>query len=277
MRGLVLEGGGMRSVFTAGVLDAFQDCGVKFDYVIGTSAGSTCGINYLAGQHGRSRYINIDLHTVRPYVGIGPFIEGHGVIDMDFLFETVPAEMYPFDFETFFAKMTSGVRFIAVATEAETGQATYLEEKRDAKRLVDICRASCSLPIMCPMWSVDGHQMVDGGVSDSIPYDRALSDGCEQVVVVLTKDASYRKSERFTWLPRRVYKEYPMLREALIARNQAYNAQLDRLAELERKGKVRVIRPDGMCGVGRTTSDTSRLEALYAKGVQAGLKWSKRL
>lgn len=141
-----------------------------------------------------------------------------------------------------------------------------MEEKEDSARLTAICRASCSLPILCPMSEVDGRPMVDGGVCDSIPFKRALDDGCRRIVVVLTKDATYRKSERHKWLPQRIYKDYPALREALIRRNAEYNRQLDELAELSREGIAYVVRPADLHSVGRTTDNREALEALYTEG-----------
>ncbi len=265
--GLVLEGGGMRGVFTAGVCDALLDYGVTFPYVIGTSAGASNGCVYLARQRGRNRYIDIDMHTVRPYVGLRSVLRGQGVIDLDFIFNEVEQKYYPFDFETY---AQCGSRFVIVSTNAMTGKAVYTEENKDFGRFVDASRASCSLPLLCPKWHIDGIPMVDGGVADSIPFDKALTDGCKRVVVVSTKDAGYRKSEKRVWMPGRVYKEYPLLREALQSRGERYNRQLDRLKLLENEGVAKVVRPESMYGVGRTTRDAEALEALYAEGLRRG-------
>lgn len=267
--GLVLEGGGMRGVFTAGVVDALLDYGVSFPYVIGTSSGASCGCVYLARQRGRIRFIDIDLQSQRPYVGLSPVIHGKGVIDLDFVFNDVQKSYYPFDFDTF---RRSGSRFVMVSTSAVTGKAVYTEEYDDFGRFVDACRSSCSLPILCPPWHIDGVPMVDGGVADSIPYDRALADGCEKVVVVSTKDAGYRKSEWRMWLPKNVYKDFPKLRESLLSRNVRYNGQVVRLEGLEADGTAIVVRPADMHGVTRTSSDPVKLEALYAEGLEQGRK-----
>lgn len=266
----------MRGVFTAGVCDALLDYDISFPYVIGTSAGASNGCVYIARQRGRNRFINIDMQTAHPYVGLRPMLRGQGVIDLDFVFEEIPKKYYPFDFETYSA---SPSRLVMVSTNAQTGEAEYTEEKNDFRRFVDACRSSCSLPLLCPHWQIDGVPMVDGGVADSIPYERALADGCRSVVVVLTKEATYRKSESRVWLPGRVYKDFPKLREALQTRGARYNRQLDRLAELERQGVAKVIRPANLHGVGRTTQDTEPLEALYDEGLRAGrdlAKWMSR-
>lgn len=274
--GLVLEGGGMRGVFTAGVCDALLDYDISFPYVIGTSAGASNGCVYVARQRGRNRFINIDMQVVHPYVGLRPMLRGQGVIDLDFVFNEIPEKYYPFDFQTYSA---SPSRLVMVSTNALTGEAEYTEEKSDFRRFVDACRSSCSLPLLCPHWQIDGVPMVDGGVADSIPYERALADGCQRVAVVLTKDAAYRKSESRVWLPGRVYKDFPKLREALQTRGARYNRQLDRLAELERHGVAKVVRPANLHGVGRTTQDAEPLEALYDEGLRAGrdlAKWMSR-
>ncbi|MCQ2227999.1 MAG: patatin family protein [Bacteroidales bacterium] len=261
--GLVLEGGGMRGVYTAGVLDCFIDYHIDFPYIIGTSAGATTGASYASAQKGRTRYCDIDLLRLRNYIGLKPMIGGHGVIDMDFLFDTFPNDIYPFDFQTY---QRSGKRLVMVASNAQTGKAEYLEEYQDVDRFTDIARASCSLPIMCPMGQVDNIPMVDGGVTDSIPFERALADGCEKLLVVLTKEDDYRKKPGAINIPSVIYRKYPLLREVLGNRNDAYNAQLDSLKDIENKGIAMVMRPTESCGVGRTTDDTESLDRLYDLG-----------
>lgn len=274
--GLVLEGGGMRGIFTAGVCDALLDYGVEFPYIIGTSAGASNGCVLLSRQRGRIRFIDIDLQSVRPYVGLRSVVRRQGVIDLSFIFDDVQESYFPFDFETY---SRSSSRLVMVSTSAATGEAVYTEEKRDFRRFVDANRASCALPILCPPWHIDGRPMVDGGVADSIPFARALSDGCRRVVVVLTKDAAYRKSEARMWLPRRVYRDSPRLREALLSRGRRYNGQLDELADLESRGVAKVVRPADLHGVGRTTRDAEAQEALYTEGLIEGRKlaqWIER-
>lgn len=266
--GLVLEGGGMRSVFTSGFLDCLMDYGVRFPYVIGTSAGASTGLSYVSGQRGRSRFSNIDLLKLYPYVGAAAALRGRGVIDLDYLFYTYPDRYYPFDFDAF---CRSGVRFVSVASDAATGQAAYIEEYADFHRLVDVVRASCSLPIMCSMGKVDGRPMVDGGVCDSIPFLKALEHGCGKVLVVLTKEQGYRKSSGKVMLPPMVYSQYPKLRTALQRRNDSYNASLDALEALCQQGKAIVLRPEQSHGVGRCTSNIAKLENLYDEGYRVAL------
>ncbi|MBQ2322407.1 MAG: patatin family protein [Bacteroidales bacterium] len=265
--GLVLEGGGMRGVFTSGLCDALLDYGVTFPYVIGTSAGASNGCCFVARQRGRNRFVNIDMHALRPYVGLRSVLRGQGVIDLDFIFNEVEQKFYPFDFETYSASPT---RLVIVSTSALTGQAVYTEEKRDFRRFADACRSSCSLPILCPQWHVDGQPMVDGGVADSIPFNRALADGCRRVVVVMTKEASYRRIDSRMWIPSRIYKDFPQLREALATRGIRYNMQLDQMWRLQEQGIAHVVCPTDLHGVTRTTRDVEPLEKLYADGLRAG-------
>ncbi len=261
--GLVLEGGGMRAVFTVGVLDCFMDHQLWFPYTIGVSAGVSNGLSYRSRQRGRSRYSNIDLLQKRNYIGISHFLRGRGYIDMDFLFYEYPDKYYPFDYATCFA---APGRFVMVTSNCLTGEANYFEEKNDPERLLAICKASCSLPVMCPLSYVDGIPMVDGGVCDAIPVRRAISDGYERNVIVLTRNKGYRKKDKDFYLPGFIYRRYPAIREQLRLRYKRYNEVLDFIDRLEDEGKALVIRPESPIRVGRTERDTRKLSALYDEG-----------
>ncbi|MDH6533583.1 patatin family protein [Parabacteroides sp. 52] len=275
--GLVLEGGGMRAIFTVGVLDCFMDHNLWFPYTIGVSAGASNGISYASRQRGRSRYGNIDLLKRRNYIGLHYFLRGKGYIDMDFLFYEYPDKYYPLDYDTYFK---SKDRFVMVTSNCLTGKAEYFEEKEDKDRLVDICCASCTLPVMCPIRYVDGIPMVDGGVCDAIPIRRAISDGFEKNVVILTRNKGYRKANKDFYLPGFIYRKYPAIREQLKLRYRRYNEVLDYIDQLEEEGKVYVIRPEQAIQVGRTEKNISKLNALYEEGYACGkqalasLTWS---
>lgn len=261
--GLVLEGGGMRGIFTVGVLDCFMDHGVRFPYTVGVSAGASNGISYISGQRGRSRFSNIDLLKHYNYIGWRHFLRGRGYIDLDYLFHVYPERYYPFDYDTFF-KATE--RFEMVVSNCLTGQAEYLEEKQDPDRLLAICKASCTLPVLCPITYVDGVPMVDGGVCDAIPVRHALERGCERLVLVLTRNKGYRKADKDFYLPGFIYHQYPALREQLRTRYRRYNETLDFIERLEREGKAIVIRPEKPLRVGRTGHDPQALADLYDEG-----------
>lgn len=261
--GLVLEGGGMRGIFTVGVLDCFMDHGVRFPYTVAVSAGASNGISYISGQRGRSRFSNIDLLERYNYIGWRHFLRGRGYIDLDYLFHVYPERYYPFDYDTFF-KATE--RFEMVVSNCLTGQAEYLEEKQDPDRLLAICKASCTLPVLCPITYVDGVPMVDGGVCDAIPVRHALERGCERLVLVLTRNKGYRKADKDFYLPGFIYHQYPALREQLRTRYRRYNETLDFIEQLEREGKAIVIRPEKPLRVGRTGHDPQALADLYDEG-----------
>lgn len=265
--GLVLEGGGMRGIFTVGVLDCFMDRGVRFPYTIGVSAGASNGVSYISGQRGRSRFSNIDLQQKRGYIGMRHFLMGRGYIDLDFLFFEYPGRYYAFDFDAYAA---NPARFVMVTSNCLTGEAMYLEEKRDPQRLLAILRASCSLPILCPMAEVDGTPMVDGGVCDSIPVRRAIAEGYTHNVVILTRNRGYRKADKDFRLPPFLYRHYPALREQLRLRYRHYNETLDYIDRLEEAGSIQVIRPEAPIEVGRTERNAAKLSRLYDEGYRCG-------
>lgn len=261
--GLVLEGGGMRGIFTVGVLDCFMDHGVRFPYTVGVSAGASNGISYISGQRGRSRFSNIDLLKHYNYIGWRHFLRGRGYIDLDYIFYVYPERYYPFDYDAFFK---APERFEMVVSNCLTGQAEYLEEKRDRDRLLAVCKASCTLPVLCPITYVDGVPMVDGGVCDAIPVRHALEQGCDRLVLVLTRNKGYRKADKDFYLPGFIYHQYPALREQLRTRYRRYNETLDFIERLEREGKAIVIRPEKPLRVGRTGHDPQTLADLYDEG-----------
>lgn len=274
--GLVLEGGGMRAVFTVGVLDYCMDNQIWFPYTIGVSAGASNGISYASRQRGRSLYSHIDLMREYNYIGLRHFLRGRGYIDLDFLFYVYPDRYYPFDYDTYFH---SKDRFVMVTSNCLTGEAEYFEEKRDKRRLLDICKASCSLPVLCPVSYVDGVPMVDGGVCDAIPVRHAIADGFERNVIILTREKGYRKPEKDFYLPGFIYRRYPAIRERLRLRYRHYNETLDFVDRLEREGKALVIRPRGPLRVGRTCDDARELKALYEEGYARGrelTRWFSR-
>lgn len=261
--GLVLEGGGMRGIFTVGVLDCFMDHGIRFPYTVGVSAGASNGISYISGQRGRSRFSNIDLLKHYNYIGWRHFLRGRGYIDLDYIFYVYPERYYPFDYDAFFK---APERFEMVVSNCLTGQAEYLEEKRDRDRLLAVCKASCTLPVLCPITYVDGVPMVDGGVCDAIPVRHALEQGCDRLVLVLTRNKGYRKADKDFYLPGFIYHQYPALREQLRTRYRRYNETLDFIERLEREGKAIVIRPEKPLRVGRTGHDPQALADLYDEG-----------
>lgn len=262
---LVLEGGGMRGVFTSGVLDWMIDHGITFPYLIGVSAGSSNALSYASHQRGRGKYIFADLQAERHYLGLRNLLRYRSIMDMDLLYHELPESIWPYDYAAY---ATNPMRVESVATDCVTGEAVYLEEKKDEKRIIDIVRASSSLPFACPIAYVDGHPMLDGGITDSIPLQRALNQGYEHAIVVLTRHRGYRKKEEPQRIPSFVYRRYPKLREALCTRGTRYNAQLDMVEQLEREGRITVIRPECPVEVARIETDMAKMNALYCHGFE---------
>lgn len=261
--GLVLEGGGMRGVFTCGVLDNFMDRGIRFPYTIGVSAGACNGLSYMSEQRGRAKYSNIDLLDKYHYIGFRHLITKGSIMDFKLLFEEFPTHILPYDYDRY-ARCPE--RYEMVTTDCATGKACYYEEKSDPKRIIDIVRASSSLPYVCHTAQVDGHDMLDGGIADSLPIMRARDLGYDNNVVVLTRNKGYRKDNKPSFVPPFAYCKYPALRETLRNRNIEYNKQIALIEELEERGDITVIRPERPIEVGRMERDTKRLTALYDEG-----------
>ena len=267
--GLILEGGGMRGVFTSGVLDNLMDRGIRFPYTIGVSAGACNGISYMSEQRGRAKYCNIDLLEKYRYIGLKHLLLKGNIMDFDLLFRRIPEELYPYDYKKYAAQ--EGV-FEMVTTSCKSGKPCYFNEKHDARRIIEIVRASSSLPFVSPIAYVDGEPMVDGGVSDSIPLLRARELGYNNNIVVLTRNKGYRKPEKETKVPPLFYRKYPALREAIRSRNAIYNKQISLVEELEEQGKLIVLRPERPIVVDRMERNTQKLIDLYDEGYECASK-----
>lgn len=261
--GLVLEGGGMRGVFTSGVLDYFMDAGITFPYCVAVSAGACNGLSYLSRQRGRSKLTNIDMMERYHYIGMKYLWTQHSILDLRTIYETIPQEVLPFDFAACFA---NPMVYEMVTTNCLTGQTCYLTEHSDPRRLVDIARASSSLPYVCPIVWVDHQPMLDGGIVDSIPIERAIATGHPYNVAVLTRNRGYRDTGRDIKIPKYLYRRFPRLRLLLSRRHAAYNRQLELIERMEDDGSALIIRPKRPLEVGRLESNVARLTALYEEG-----------
>lgn len=271
--GLVLEGGGMRGVFTSGVLDAFMKHDLTFPYVVAVSAGACNGMSYVSHQPRRARISNIDYLARYKYIGIRHLVTQGCIFDRDLLYDKFPNQYLPFDFDTFF---NSEMEFEMVTTNCRTGLPMYLSERHDRQRALDIVRASSSLPYVSKIVDVDGEPMLDGGIVDSIPVERAIAKGFPRNVLVLTRNKGYRSTGRDHKTPHFVYHNYPRLRVALSHRIEAYNAQLDMIDRMEAEGRVLCIRPERPMEVGRIEKDTAKLEHLYEEGFMLGERFCSK-
>ena len=267
--GLVLEGGGLRGVFTCGVLDCFMDHGIRFPFTVGVSAGACNGLSYMSGQRGRAKSSNIDLMEKHQYVGLKYLFTQGCIMDFKLLFEDFPEKIIPYNYDAYFSNSD---RFVMVTTNCLTGKAEYLEEKTSSERVMSIVRASSSLPYVTKITTVDGIPMLDGGIADSIPVEYAMKQGYEKLVVVLTRNHGYRKKESRMPMAKTFYRKYPELQKALSLRNSIYNQTLEMIENLEREGRITVIRPLKPIEVGRMEKDCSKLSALYQEGYDIAKK-----
>jgi len=270
--GLVLEGGGMRGVFTSGVLDALMKHEYYFPYVVAVSAGACNGLSYMSRQPRRARYSNIDMLRKYGYISLKNLLLEGSIFDPNILYERFPSEIVPFDYEAY---ARNPAPYEMVTTNCLTGQAEYLSEKHDPRRITAIAKASSSLPYAAQITPVDGIPMLDGGIVDSIPVLRATSQGHLFNVVVMTRNKGFRSNERDINVPSFIYADYPRLREALSRRVEVYNEQLEMVERMERWGDILVIRPQRKMEVNRTCSDPVKLERLYEEGFQEGEKFCR--
>jgi predicted patatin/cPLA2 family phospholipase len=265
--GLVLEGGGMRGVFTSGVLDAFMKHEVYFPYVVAVSAGACNGLSYMSHQPRRARWSNIDMLQKYDYISLKSLIVNGSIFDPELIYERFPNEFFPFDYDAY---EKNPATFEVVTTNCRTGRAMYLTERHDHRRLTQLIRATSSLPFVAHITRVDGIPMLDGGIVDSIPILRSIDTGHQENVVVMTRNRGYRSSEPDIKIPKFLYGEYPRLRVALSRRTAAYNEQLELVERMEDWGEIVVIRPQKPLEVGRITEDVAKLERLYEEGFQQG-------
>ncbi len=271
--GLVLEGGGMRGVFTSGVLDAFMKHQLEFPYVVAVSAGACNGMSYISRQPRRARYSNIDLLQKYGYISLKNLIVKGSIFDPSLLYERFPNDILPFDYDAY---GQNPAVFEMVCTNCQTGYAEYLTEKTDRRRMMAIVKASSSLPYAAQITDVDGKPMLDGGIVDSIPVQRAIDTGHGFNVVVMTRNKGYRSTESDHKIPRFIYSDYPRLRVALSHRVEVYNRQLEMVERMEAWGEVVVIRPQHPMEVGRVCRDTAKLERLYEEGFHEGEQFCKK-
>ena len=274
--GLVLEGGGMRGVFTYGVLDAFMKYKLYFHYIVAVSAGACNGLSYASRQPRRARISNIDMLAKYDYIGLRHLVTQGCIFDPDLLYHRFPYELIPFDYEAYFHNCRNGDIFEMVVTNCQTGFAEYLSESSgDTHRLNALARASSSLPYVSKIVEIDGKELLDGGIVDSIPILRSIETGHDTNVVISTRNKGWRDTGRDHKQPKFIYRNYPRLRVALSRRIEAYNRQLDLVDELEEQGKILVIRPEEPIVVGRMEKDVDKLEHLYEEGFRLGEQFVK--
>ena len=261
--GLVLDGGGMRGLYTCGALELFMEKNLYFNYIIGVSAGACNAVSYISKQKGRNKKVNIDYCRNWKYMSFRNLLFGKSFIGMDFIFDEIPNKHVKFDYDTFFK---SNCKFLVGVTDCKTGDPLYLN-KEDLNDKFDALRATSSLPLICPMVNFKGHEFLDGGISDSIPIVKSINDGNIKNIIILTRDKAYRKSPvKFANLIKFKYKKYPLLVQSLLNRYKKYNDTLDFIEKLEAEGSAIVIRHSKGLNVGRLERNPKKLIETFEKG-----------
>lgn len=263
MTGLVLEGGGMRGLYSAGVMDVLMQQGFHPDVICGTSAGVTFGVNYPSQQPGRVLRYNLRLAGDKRYISVHSLLHTGDICNVDFCYRLLPEEYDPFDYDTY---RHSGMRLFATVTNVRTGQAEYIEVE-DCRTQMDVVRATASLPFLSRLVHYQGEDYLDGGIVDNIPLDKCFAEGCDKVVVVLTRPKGEYTNDRLTLLSRIVYHQYPALQEAFRVRNHNYRQRIEQIERLEAEGKIIVLRPSVPMKISRLEHDPKKLQALYDLGV----------
>lgn len=263
--GLVLEGGGMRGLYTAGVLDTMMAENWTPDYVIGVSAGACHAASFVSGQRGRAYRTNMDYLGDKRYLSFQNYLKTGSLFGMKFIFETIPDHLDPYDYE---AMLASPMEYEIGVTDVDTGKPAYYA-KEALYHDCTLLSASSSIPVFSPIVVYHDHRYLDGGTSDPIPVERALEQGCDYIIAVLTRDRQYVKSpESFRSVYRRVFKKYPGMVQALDNRHAVYAKSRERLFELEKEGKAIVIAPETPITLSRFEKDREKLDALYRQGQQ---------
>ncbi|CAM3724712.1 patatin-like phospholipase family protein [Alkalicoccus chagannorensis] len=265
--GLVLEGGGMRGVFTSGVLEYLLENDISFPYVVGVSAGACNAVSYISRQSGRNKAVTVDYAEHPDYISVKRLLRQGELFNMDLIFNQIPNKEEPFNYNRFFS---SEQLFYTGVTDCVSGDTVYFEKQELFDDLNKILRASSSLPVVAPVVEHDGRAFMDGGISDPIPIGKSEADGNSRHVIILTQPKGYRKTpaRRGMWYFRRKYKDYPGLIRVVENRYRIYNDTLDKIERMEEAGDAVVIRPETLYDVSRTERKKEKLEVLYWHGYE---------
>ncbi len=261
--GMVLEGGGMRGLYTAGVLDTLLDEEIKVDGMVTVSAGALFGINYASRQKGRALRYNLNYINDKRYISLRSLLKTGDMVNKEFAYYTVPFSLDVFDEEAF---KQSGIDFYATITNMETGEPEY-QLITDPFDQMEYLRASGSMPFVSKPVSINGVKYLDGGVSDSIPVEKAKELGFNKRLVILTRPLVYRKTPANEFMINLQFKSYPQFKERLKTRYNNYNDTVESISALEQSNDIFVIRPSKTIEIGRLERDPSKLQAMYDLGV----------
>lgn len=273
--GLILEGGAMRGLWSAGVTDVMMEAGVRPDGIIGVSAGAAFGCNYKSRQPGRAIRYNKRFARDKRYSGLGSLLRTGDYFNARFAYHTVPTDYDVFDGEAF---ADNPMAFWLVATDIETGQAVCKQLTQVDHDALEWIRASCAMPVVSTVVELEGHKLLDGGIADSIPLERFEQMGYSRNVVVLTQPRGYRKRPS-RWQPLIGWslRRHPAVVRAMAQRHLMYNSELDFVAQAEREGRCLVVRPDEPIPIGHISHDPQEMEHVYQLGRQVGQRYLGRI
>lgn len=266
---LVLEGGGVRGMYTAGVLDVLMEKGISYDGVIGVSAGAIHGCSYLSNQKGRSlRYYKKYSKDPR-FMGVRSLITTGNVVGVDFCYHELPDKLDIYDHDAF---LSNSSEFYVTCTNVETGETEYCRIT-DMRMQIDYLRASASLPYLSKIVEIGNKKYLDGGCTDGIPIDAAINMGFEKIVVVLTRPSKYIRKPENSFMAKLFYGKYPAFVKAMEERHIRYNKTVEKIAELEKEGEVFVIRPEADLNISRLEKDPDEIQRVYDIGYADGKKY----
>ncbi len=262
--GLLLEGGAMRGLYTAGILDVFMEEGIRADAIVGVSAGALFGMHYKSGQAGRVLRYNLKYAGDRNYMGLYSFFKTGNIMNRDFCFNKIVHQLDPVDFAAF---RENSIDFYAVVTNMETGAAEYIpiDDLQDETQM-EYLRASGSMPFVSHPVVIGGKQYLDGVIADSIPIAKILKMGYDKIIVILTRPIEYRKKQGGASSAKVYYRKYPRLAQAISNRYQNYNTSAALVAKLETEKKIFVFRPTKTVAIRRIEKDTGKIQEMYNLG-----------
>ena len=264
--GLILEGGGMRGVYTGGVLEKFLEEEIFTDYIIGVSAGACNASSFISRQNGRNHAVTIGYVHHPDYISMKNWFKKRELFGMDLIFDEIPNKLVPFNYDDF---NEATEEFVVGTTDCLTGEAVYFEKRNEPKEVLAIVRASSSLPFMSHPVEFEGSKLMDGGIADPIPIRKAMADGVTHPIVVLTKEKGYRKKKSsFSGVLSALYRQFPGIVKSMEKRYLLYNETMEFIEELEAAGEVLVIRPSKTYKIGRIERNPEKLTELYNQGYE---------
>jgi len=266
--GLVLEGGAMRGLYTAAVLDTFMDNNIEIDGIIGVSAGALFGANYFSKQKGRALRYNKKYAKDKRYISINSLLKTSNIVNKDFAFYEITNTLDPFDDKEF---IRSNKDYYATITNIETGKSEYINIKNSVVNNLEVLRATSAMPLVSNFVEINNNKYLDGALADSIPVEKCINLGYDKIIVILTQPLNYRKKP-YTGIAKLLiklkYKKYPKLVAAILNRYKNYNDTLEKIIDLENKKEIFVIRPSHNLGISRLEKDENKLQEVYDLGVE---------